>query len=93
MSSLSTSQLQKNPLIAFKTKQGYTRVTSRWKDVGLVLNSELWFHLLDSGILQAVREELAESHDDELRGVVKSSRMKNMKKSIDFDTFITQHGL
>lgn len=93
MTSLSTSQLQKNPLHAFKSKQGYTRVTSRWKDVGLVLNSELWFYLLDSGILQAVREELADSRDDELRAIVKASRTKNMKKSIDFDSFVAQHDL
>ncbi|MDQ1343540.1 MAG: hypothetical protein QG650_259 [Patescibacteria group bacterium] len=71
----------------------YKTVLSNNRRIGMVLSPEMAEALEENGILDQVREELWELHDEETRKVVEASRVRDFSGAISFDDFIKSHAL
>jgi hypothetical protein len=71
----------------------YAIVLNNNKNIGLIVWSKFAEALLDSWILQQLREELWEANDKETRDIVKKSKMWNYSKSISLDDYRAKYGV
>lgn len=71
----------------------YKTVLSNNRSVGMVLSPEMAQALEENGILDQVREELWELHDEETRQTVEASRLRDFSNAVPFDDFIKSHAI
>lgn len=89
---ISITNLQRQLKKVFYSKQPIHIVLSNNTVSGLVFSQEAAKHLLDSGALDQIREELWELEDKETRALVIKDRM-GATKPVSFEAFAAEHGV
>lgn len=89
---ISITSLQRHLKTVFGSKQPMRVVLSKNKINGIVFSKEAATLLLESGMLDQLREELWELNDKETRDVVLKSR-KGKVKGTSFNDFRERYGV
>mgnify|MGYP000716484033 CR=1 FL=1 len=90
MDFVSTTEVQKNTKKVFSSNTGFQVVLNHNKNVGMILNAELSKHMLDSGLIQQIREEMWELNDPITKKLVRDARAGKNKEAINFDDFLAE---
>lgn len=88
---ISITDLQRHLKTVFGSKQPMRVVLSKNKVNGIVFSKEAATLLLESGMLDQLREELWELNDKETRAVVLRSK-QGKAKLVPFSDFVKHHG-
>lgn len=88
---ISITDLQRHLKTVFGSKQPMRVVLSKNKVNGIVFSKEAATLLLESGMLDQLREELWELNDKETRDVVLRSK-QGKAKTVPFNDFAKRHG-
>ncbi len=88
---ISITNLQRNLKSVFASEQPLRVVLSKNQVSGLIFSKEAATMLLESGLIEQLREELWELNDRETRNVVKTSR-EGKKKGTSFHDFVKRYG-
>lgn len=89
---ISITNLQRQLKKVFYSKQPIHIVLSNNQVSGLVFSQEAAKLLLESGVIDQIREELWELNDPETRDLVIRSK-KGETKPVPFDTFAKEYGV
>jgi hypothetical protein len=89
---ISITALQRNLKSIFASKKPMHVVLSNNAVTGIVLSKEASKLLLDSGVLEQLREELWELHDKDTADLVTQSR-SGKTKPVPFASFASEHGV
>lgn len=88
---ISITNLQRHLKTVFSSKQPMRVVLSKNQVNGIVFSKEAATMLLESGLLDQLREELWELNDKETRDVVLKSKSGTTKR-VSFNDFATRYG-
>lgn len=89
---ISITNLQRNMKEVFNSKQPMFLVMSNNAVSGLVISKETAKMLMESGVLDQIREEIEELNDPETVDLVLRSR-QGKTSPVPFDTFAKEYGL
>ncbi len=89
---ISITNLQRHLKTVFASKQPMRVVLSKNTINGIVFSKEAATMLLESGLLDQLREELWELNDKETRDVVLQSR-QGKTRGVPFNVFAKRYGL
>lgn len=84
---ISITDLQRNLKKVFGAKQPIRVVMSKNAISGLVFNKDTTKMLMESGVLDQIREELWELNDKETVRLVRKSRKGDVKNAVPFETW------
>jgi hypothetical protein len=90
---ISITNLQRKMKSVFASAKPMHVVLSNNAVSGLVFSKEAAELMMESGLLEQLREELWELHDKETLDLVRSSRKKKHSGSIEFSAFVKKYGL
>jgi hypothetical protein len=89
---ISITNLQRQMKSVFNGKKSMYLVMSNNTVSGLVISKETTKILMESGVLDQIREELWELNDPETRDLITRSR-EGKTHPVPFDTFAKEYGL
>lgn len=92
MNFITTTEIARNGSKSFKTRD-YSLVLNNNKNIWLIIWEELWKALLESWVMDQLREELWETHDKETTTLIKKSKSWDRTDSIGLEDYRKKYGV